>query len=95
MIYTIISILIIISYLFGVYIYHQGEKSAVERPVGFSDSVQLILMVLFVFAPIIIAVYLGYKISGIGFGLIILLIRFAVLPMFNNRIVKLLTKNRV
>lgn len=97
MIYIFPSILILLSYLLGVYFAFQGQRSVIDKPLIYSNEfVLIILTVLFGWAPLIGGVYLAFNNVGLFFVLLLIITRFILLPpLFNNKIKSFMDKKQI
>lgn len=97
MAYIFPIILIFVSYLLGVYFAQQGLRSEIDRPLAYrSETILLILTILFGWILTFIGLYLAYKIAGLIFAIILLLVRFVLMPtLFNNKIKSFMEKNHI
>ena len=89
MTYLLPSILVLFSYLFGVYFAYQGTRSIIDRPIICNNELILItLTILFGWFPLIVGIYLAFRYSGLVFVLILAVIRFILLPTLLNHKIK-------
>jgi len=88
MIYLLPSVLILVSYLFGVYFAHQETRGVIERPLMYRGELTLLTLTLLLgWVPLVIGIYLAFQKSRLIFSLLLIMIRFILLPtLFNNRI---------
>lgn len=84
-----------VSYFLGVYFSIQGLRNYLDRPLLYrNESVILLLTIIFGWIPTFVAVYLSYKNISIWFALILIVVRFIILPTFlNDNIKKIMDKN--
>jgi len=94
MIYLYPSILILVSYILGVYFAHQGMRGVINRPIIYNNEVILFaLTLLFGWVPLVIGVYLAFTDSSLVFVLILTIVRFVLLPtLFNDKIESFMNK---
>jgi hypothetical protein len=94
MVYIIPITLTLVSYLFGVYFANQGLRDEISRPLIYSsDFVIMSLIFLFSWVPMILALYLGFRNTNWITLVVLLLMRFTVLPtFFNNKIKRFMDK---
>lgn len=94
MIYLSPSILVVFSYLLGVYFAHQGMRNVIDRPLLYSNELILItLTVLFGWIPLVIGIYLALREASLFFAFLLIIIRFLLLPtLFNDKIESFMNK---
>ena len=92
--YILPSLLVLLSYLLGVYFASQGMRSAIDKPLIYNNELLLItLTILFGWIPLVSGIYSAFRNSGLIFAAILILIRFLLLPtLFNNKIKNLMDK---
>jgi hypothetical protein len=85
--------LTIVSYILGTYFAYQGLRNPIDKPVVYNNEVVLLsLIMVFGWAPIMVAIYFAFKISLLSV-LMLLLLRFLILPTaFNNLFISLMNK---
>ena len=95
--YVLPIILIIVSYLLGVYFANQGIRNKIERPLAYSsETILFILTILFGWVLTFIGLYLVYIDAGIFFAVILLIVRFIFLPIvFNNKVKSFMERNHI
>ncbi len=95
--YLLPIILIIISYLLGVYFAHQGLRNEMDRPLAYrNETIIFVLTILFGWVPAFLSLYLAYRNSGLLFLVILLVVRFVFMPtIFNNKIKYFMEKNGI
>ncbi len=95
--YLLLFSLIMLSYIAGIYWGHQGLRNAIDRPLLYSNELALFtLTILFSWVPIFIALYLALRDMGLVFVLILVAVRFIVLPtLFNNFIQDFMNKKGI
>ncbi len=93
--YILPTMLMVFSYIFAVYFGHQASRSVIDRPLIYNNRIiLLILAILFAVVPIVAAIFLSFKDVGLFFALILIVIRFIVLPpLFSSKIRILLDKS--
>jgi len=69
-------------------------RGVIDRPLIYNNELILItLTILFGWAPLAIGVYLAFKDSGLIFVLILIIVRFLLLPtLFNDKIESFMNK---
>lgn len=97
MMYLVPIILVLLSYLLGVYFSIQGLRSVMERPLIYKNELILFMLTIsFGGIPLIIGVYLAFKTSGLLFVLLLIIGRFLLLPtLFNDKIKRFMKKKGI
>ena len=94
--YLLPSILTIISYFLGSFLGFQRLRDPVERPLIYTEIVLFILTVFFGWLPVGIAFYLAYININLLFAIILILIRFIIMPsLLNNKLKTFMNKNGI
>lgn len=86
--YLLPSVLVLLSYVFGVYFAHQASRDVIDRPLLYNNRLILIaLVILFAVIPFVAAIYLAIKDSDLIFVSLLVITRFLLLPaLFSNKI---------
>jgi len=97
MAYVLPSILIVVSYFLGSYFAFQGLRDSIDKPLLYNnESITVILTILFGWAPVGIALYLAYRDVGLFFVVVLIVVRFIIMPtILNNKIKKFMDRKGV
>jgi len=95
--YLLPSILIIISYFLGTFFAFQGLRDPIDKPLIYNkESITLTLTILFGWVPVGIALYLAYINVNLLFAIILVVVRFIILPtILNNKMKKFMDKKGI
>lgn len=83
--YVLPIVLVLVSYILGVYFAFQGLRSASDKPLAYSShKVTFVLTLVFGWLPSIVAFYLAYKNVSLIFTVFLALARFILMPTLLN-----------
>lgn len=85
MIYVITLALVIISHILGSYFSIQGLRGPVNRPIIYkSEIVIFLLVIIFGWIPLILALYISVTSVGIIYSFFLLILKTLILPSVFN-----------
>lgn len=95
--YILPSILVAVSYFLGTFLVFQWHRDPIDKPLIYNNKlITRTLMILFGWVPIVVAVYLAYVNVSLFFVMILIVVRFIILPaILNNKIKEFMDKNGI
>ncbi len=95
--YLLPSVLMVFSYILGVYLAHQGLREKIDRPLFYTnDNVVFLLTILFGWLPALVSLYLAYVNLGWIFASTLFIIRFLVMTtLFNDKIFNFMNRKGI